>query len=66
MLRCVDQVGFAERPTVLHRCIVRRIGDAASMLPFEELHRALVLLRCGATPKGAEIATPADLWINLS
>ena len=36
------------------------------MLTFEELHGALVLLRCGSATKSAEITATADLWINLS
>jgi hypothetical protein len=37
-----------------------------SVLTFEELHCTLVLLRRGSATEGAEIATTAGVWINLS
>jgi hypothetical protein len=36
------------------------------MLTFEELHGPLVFFRRGPATKGAEIATPAGVSINLS
>jgi hypothetical protein len=39
---------------------------AASLVMFEELHRALVLLGSGATPKRAEIAPSTRFWIGFA
>ena len=41
------------------------ITAVSSMLTFEELHSAFVLLCGGAAAKGSEIAAAASSWITL-